>query len=123
MRLWQVLVNLTTNAMEAAESGSRVEWVLGTGNAPDTIQATVRNRGPVIPRAVLARLPKPFYTTKREGTGLGLSIAQRLVERHGGRLAIRSEPELGTEVSFTLPLIPGRHPQDHHQHIATDPAA
>jgi len=104
LRLHQVLSNLTSNAVEAAAPGSTVHWTLATGDAPDSLRAAVRNHGAVIPPQTLARLPTPFYTTKREGTGLGLAIAKRLVERHGGRLVIRSEPGLDTEVSISFPV-------------------
>lgn len=52
---------------------------------------------------------KPFtqvqstYARNHEGTGLGLPIARALVEKHGGRFHIRSEPNVGTTVAFTIP--------------------
>jgi signal transduction histidine kinase len=102
-RLRQVLSNLTDNAVQAAEPGSSVLWTLTQADTNDSLRIAIRNRGAVIPPELLARLPRPFYSTKPDGTGLGLAIAQRLVERHGGRLTIRSERGLDTEVEVTLP--------------------
>jgi len=44
----------------------------------------------------------PFYTTKKKGTGLGMAIVKRIVEAHGGEIAV-GEPALGAEFVITLP--------------------
>lgn len=103
LRIRQILDNLTKNAREAASPGSVIRLTLSAEDSSGVYRVAVRNRGQVIPPEVIARLPRPFYTTKQDGTGLGLAIAQRLSQRHGGRLTIRSEPGLDTEVAFTLP--------------------
>jgi signal transduction histidine kinase len=51
----------------------------------------------------LPRLTEPFFSTKSNGTGLGLAIVRRLVEQHGGRLAIHSLAEQGTTIEIDLP--------------------
>ena len=57
---------------------------------------------------VRSRIFEPFFSTKSDGggSGLGLCIAQRIVLRHGGRIAVASEPEKGTTFTVTLPLRP-----------------
>jgi len=64
----------------------------------------VRDTGPGIPRETLSRLFTPFYTTKPAGTGLGLPIVRRLVEDHGGRVAVDSEEGVGTSFIVLLPI-------------------
>jgi signal transduction histidine kinase len=53
---------------------------------------------------VLARANQPFFTTREKGTGLGLALAQKVAERHGGRLAVASTEGVGTTVRFSLPF-------------------
>ena len=53
---------------------------------------------------IRARLFEPFFTTKKRGTGLGLSIVRQIIELHGGRIEVQSEPAKGTRVQIELPL-------------------
>ncbi|NBC47423.1 MAG: HAMP domain-containing protein [Gammaproteobacteria bacterium] len=105
-RLRQVLTNLTDNACEAAPEGSVIRWRLGDLGADDErgeVRLSVHNQGEPIPSELLPRLTEPFFSTKSTGTGLGLAIVRRLVEQHGGRLAIRSSVEAGTTIEIDLP--------------------
>ena len=67
------------------------------------VQIQVVDRGVGLSPDVLERVFEPFYTTKPKGTGLGLATVHRVVEAHGGRLAISSEPGKGTSVQVILP--------------------
>ena len=69
-----------------------------------------RHRGGMDPEA-LARIFEPYFSTKATGTGLGLTIAKRNVELNGGSIAVHSEKGVGTTVTITLPLEPGRLPR------------
>jgi signal transduction histidine kinase len=68
----------------------------------------VEDTGIGIPPDILARVTEPFFTTKEEGkgTGLGLAICKRIVEQHGGLLAIESQTGIGTTIRITLPIRP-----------------
>jgi two-component system sensor histidine kinase HydH len=50
----------------------------------------------------------PYFTTKSQGTGLGLAIVHKIVEAHGGEIAVQSSVGSGTEISLILPLEPQR---------------
>src|SRR5439155_16946730 len=77
-----------------------LRWEPGEG---DLIVVDVADTGIGIASADLKLVGQPFFTTKERGTGLGLAIAQRIVERHGGTLAIASESGRGTTVRVALP--------------------
>jgi signal transduction histidine kinase len=63
---------------------------------------------------VLPRIFDPFFTTKAKGIGLGLAISKRIIEHHGGRIAVESELGCGTTFTITLPQVPtGVQPQEH----------
>jgi signal transduction histidine kinase len=96
-QLEQVFLNLLLNAEQAildGKTGGRlvVQTRLKDGGA--AIEARVIDDGPGIPAAALARVFEPFFTTKTVGmgTGLGLSVSYGIVEEHGGRLSVQSEP-------------------------------
>jgi signal transduction histidine kinase len=97
----QALLNLATNALEAAPAGGTV--ALSAQLAADSdVEFSVQNSGPAIPGPVQARLFEPFFTTKPRGTGLGLAISRKIARAHGGDLQLlRNETD---RVRFTLTL-------------------
>ena len=71
------------------------------------VEISVSDTGPGIPREEQARVFDRFWQSKRtmgRGTGLGLAIARGIVEAHGGRIWLESEPGRGSTFSFTLPI-------------------
>jgi signal transduction histidine kinase len=102
-RLTQLWDNLTRNASDAAPPGSRITWRMRQSAQRGFVEVSVHNEGEPIPADVLPRLTQPFFTTQGSGTGLGLAIVRRIVEAHGGDLAIDSEANKGTLVYVTLP--------------------
>ena len=54
----------------------------------------------------LSKIFEPFYSTKVGGTGLGLPTVRKVIESHGGRIAIQSEINRGTQFTLTFPAIP-----------------
>jgi signal transduction histidine kinase len=101
--LIQVLLNLTSNAIEAMhQRGGQV--VLRARRAADTGRPVleVADTGPGIPPERVERIWDAFYTTKAEGTGLGLAIVRSLVEENGGRIDVTSEVGRGTVFTIVL---------------------
>jgi signal transduction histidine kinase len=71
----------------------------------DSVVIEVQDQGVGIPRAQVARIFEPFYSTKEQGrgTGLGLAICYGIVAEHGGRIEVESEPGLGSTFRIILP--------------------
>lgn len=107
-RLRQLLLNLCDNAVKYNERGGTVLLELRRG--PGTAEARVSNSGPGIPPESLARVFEPFFrgdashSNRIEGSGLGLSIARWIVQSHGGRIEITSEPGKMTTAAVRLSL-------------------
>ena len=106
-KLRQVLVNLIQNAAEAMPEGGGHVTVRASGLEPGSLVLTVEDDGPGIPPEHLGHLFEPFFTTKLAGTGLGLPISKGIVEQHGGRIEVSSEPGRGTTFLLLLPLRAG----------------
>jgi signal transduction histidine kinase len=102
-QLRQVLLNLVTNAYDAMPDGGLL--VLEVGADPDGVRITVADTGSGIDDETIPRLFEPFFTTKAKGIGLGLSVAHRIVDAHGGSLAVKSQPGAGASFSLTLPAV------------------
>jgi len=103
-RIVQVLGNLVGNALKFSPKGSRVTISLES-RGQDTF-FSVADEGGGIPPERLGTLFDQFVKgsrLKRKGLGLGLYIAKRIVDAHGGRIWVESEPGQGSTFSFTLP--------------------
>ncbi|MFO0810501.1 MAG: PAS domain S-box protein [Gemmataceae bacterium] len=106
----QVFLNLLTNAADAMPNGGilvlRVTRTEPTDHLLPAAAIEVVDTGVGIPADVLPKVAEPFFTTKEEGkgTGLGLAICRRIVQDHGGALAIESEVGKGTSVRVELPI-------------------
>ena len=72
----------------------------------DHVEIRIRDNGTGMPPDVIEKIFNPFFTTKptNQGTGLGLSISSDIVRRHGGNIAVESEPGEFTEMRITLPV-------------------
>lgn len=107
----QVLNNLVSNAIDAMPSGGRL--LLRARNATDSagrhgIRIAVADNGQGIPAEILRNIFVPFFTTKEaHGTGLGLWISSEIVDRHHGRLSVRSSQSARHGTVFTL-FLPAR---------------
>jgi len=107
LKVTQVCENLIDNALKYTPRGSRIE--VDARRRDDEIEVCVRDNGPGIPAADLPHLFERFYrvdkgrSREKGGTGLGLSIVKHIVQLHGGRVWVESEPGKGTVFHFTLP--------------------
>jgi len=105
--LEQVFSNLINNALQAmSETGSGTLALkvqpLQVEEGVESVEVSVADNGPGIPKEFQERIFQPFYTTKRDGTGLGLSLSQRIITAHKGNIQFSSFPG-GTIFTVRLP--------------------
>ncbi len=111
--LAQVIINLALNARDAMPRGGVVSIgvapVISPAGNTTGLALTIRDSGAGMDSTVQAQIFEPFFTTKAagQGTGLGLATTARIVEQHGGTIAVESELGRGTTVTITLPAEPG----------------
>ena len=98
----QVFLNLVTNAAQASEPGEPV--TIRTREANGQAEVSVIDHGCGIPEDKLETIFNPFVTTKKNGVGLGLAIVAKIVDGHGGKMAVESEPGKGSTFRVLLPL-------------------
>ena len=103
----QVFLNLITNAAQAMEGGQGT-ITLTTRADGDGVAVEVLDTGKGIPSDVMPKIFDPFFSTKEigKGTGLGLSISYKIIQQHGGRITVESEPGHGTRFTVVLPAKP-----------------
>ena len=108
-RLEQVFANLVDNAIKYGRAEGTVT-IGGHKTDPDKLEIFVQDDGPGIPPEALDRVFERFYrvdkarSREQGGTGLGLSIVKHIVQSHGGKVWVKSEPGKGATFFFTLPL-------------------
>jgi two-component system NtrC family sensor kinase len=104
--LQQALLVFLVNAAEVMPNGGLLTLAVEASTTDCVFR--IRDSGPGIPPEVLPQIFEPFFTTKedRHRTGLGLAIAKGIIERHGGSIAVQSEPGKGAEFFIRMPLSP-----------------
>jgi PAS domain S-box-containing protein len=104
-KIQRVITNLLTNAIRATPAGGTI--TVRVAPRAEELSFSVIDTGSGIPREYLSRIFEPFMqvpNAPQGGSGLGLTIARRIVEAHGGRLSVQSEPGSGSTFEFTVPL-------------------
>jgi PAS domain S-box-containing protein len=120
--LYQALLNLVGNALDAMAAGGRLTLRAGRsedpiqrppfrGALPRSVTVEIEDTGLGIPPSEADKVFNPFFTTKQGGTGLGLALAHKIIEDHGGSITFRSTPGVGTTFRVLLPVI-GDRPDD-----------
>ena len=106
-RIRQVVFNLLSNAVKFTPEGGTV--TVSSAQLNGEVHVSVSDTGPGIAPADQERIFEEFQQTdvgaeRHEGTGLGLALSKSLVELHGGRIWVESEPGNGSTFTFTLPV-------------------
>jgi len=111
-RLSQAIRNLVHNALKFTPEGGRVSVRASRNTARRAVQIIVRDTGVGIDSQDVPRIFERFWKADSsrqrdgEGSGLGLAIVRHVVEAHGGKVGVVSEPRHGTEFTVELPVAP-----------------
>jgi signal transduction histidine kinase len=101
----RVFYNLLVNAAQASPPQSSI--TIKTRQQDGTVEIAIIDRGSGIDPKHLECIFNPFFTTKSQGVGLGLAIVSRIVDEHGGRITVESEPGAGSVFRVFLPIFTG----------------
>jgi signal transduction histidine kinase len=112
-QLRQVFVNVIANAIDASQENESVyvstEMLSVNGDglgsqAKRIARVTIADHGKGMDKTTRERIFEPFFSTKKRGTGLGLAIVKQIVEQHGGKITVNSEPGSGSQFRIDLPV-------------------
>ncbi|MBN2474054.1 MAG: response regulator [Pirellulales bacterium] len=107
IQIEQVLINLIRNGLEAmreSQGGRRILTIETRVADGQHLEVAVHDQGVGIPPDMMKRVFERYFTTKPHGIGMGLPISRSIVESHGGRLGVTSDPQSGTTFRFHLPI-------------------
>jgi len=104
-QLWEVLLNLIRNAVDAMPAGGNLTVSTKRNDAEVLVSVSDNGRGMTEEEA--RNLFVPFFTTKSDGTGLGLAYAQQVINEHGGKIDCATARGKGSTFSIQLPLAVG----------------
>ncbi|MEO0233966.1 MAG: ATP-binding protein [candidate division WOR-3 bacterium] len=100
-QLYQVIVNLTVNAIQAIKGNGILK--IETFSDEDYVYFTIEDNGIGMDKETMDKIFIPFFTTKKDGTGLGLSVVHGIITNHNGKIDVESEPGKGTKFTVKLP--------------------
>src|SRR5580700_6599595 len=99
----RVFYNLLVNAAQATAAGGAV--TVKTRPVEGNAEISVIDRGQGIDPKLIDAIFNPFFTTKPDGVGLGLAICSKIVDQHGGKIVVESEPGKGSVFRVYLPMV------------------
>jgi signal transduction histidine kinase len=121
------LVALFVNAVEAMPGGGKLVVEVQQGAAKSDVRILVKDSGAGIVQEDLPHVFEPFYSTKKngQGVGLGLSVVYGILERHGGRISIQSDPGKGTTfiMEFSQTETSGTRAEELTDNVAKEPTS
>ena len=103
-RIRQALLNLVINSRQAMEERGHGTITLITRREGNHAVVEIVDDGPGMEASTLKQCLQVYYSTKKDGSGLGMATVRRIVEAHGGTLAVESAPGNGTRVSLSFPM-------------------
>jgi signal transduction histidine kinase len=109
-QLRQVLRNLLLNSIDAISGEGEIRIATRlvspqSSRTPPSVEVVVSDTGAGMAPEQLARIFKPFFTTKHSGSGLGLAVSKRVIDQHGGSIHAESEPGRGSRLTIRLPVV------------------
>jgi len=100
----QALLNLMLNAEQAMPGGGELTIQAVADPAGGAVELSLIDTGKGMSPEVAAKVFRPFFTTRPGGSGLGLPTVKKIVEAHGGTIAVQSEVDRGTKFTIRLPV-------------------
>jgi two-component system sensor histidine kinase BaeS len=125
-KIKEVLLNLISNALKHTPPGGEI--ALQSRRAGSVVQIIVEDTGSGISPEVLPHIFERFYKIPDDadaipGNGIGLSICREIVEAHGGKISVESEPGKGSRFIISLPLSPPARPSARRPGVGSSAAA
>lgn len=99
----QVFLNLMQNAIHAMPNGGKLTVTTGFDPSGNQVIIKFTDTGVGIPKHLLNKLGRPYFTTRSNGTGLGLVTSYKIVANHHGSINVESQEDQGTTFTITLP--------------------
>lgn len=100
--LERVFLNLINNSIQSMPQGGTI--TISAYKDSNQYRVIIEDTGHGIPAENVSKIFDPFFTTREYGNGLGLSFVQKIVQAHGGAIAVESELDKGSKMIITLPL-------------------
>jgi two-component system sensor histidine kinase HydH len=101
--LQEALINVIMNALQAMPKGGILSITTQDLPSQNKVQLEIRDSGAGMDKKTLAKIAKPFQTTKKEGMGLGIYFTRKVLELHRARIAFASASGRGTTVTMLFP--------------------
>ncbi len=102
-QVYQVLLNLIINSIQAMPDGGTVQLVTRMNDETGEVELVVSDSGHGMSPEKIDQIFTPFYTDKNRGSGLGLAIAKNIIEKHAGRIEVASQEGVGSQFTVIFP--------------------